>query len=84
MNTPDYVVKDLLGLAHTQIGTKKDFLGKPIPGATVTVLAQDNKPNTSFEEGRIFVKHAFAECVEWIETGYFGFIDECGFVQITK
>ena len=84
MNTPNYLIKDLWGKNQTLIGAKPGAYGRPIPGATITTWSDDNEPTDPLEEGRILIKHAFSECIQWMETGYYGFIDESGFLEITR
>ncbi len=84
INTPNYSIKDLWGDVQQHIGTKEDRIGQPIPGATVKVVSDSEQTLSTCETGRIFIKHSFDQCADWIETEYRGFIDECGFVKVTQ
>jgi len=79
MSTPNYLIKDLSGTEHQQVGTKDGAIGKPVPGVTVAVKSQHLNSNSAggplnkpWEEGKIFIKHAFSDCVEWVELNIMG------------
>ncbi len=84
VNTPNYVIKDLMGNDYEFIGTKENSCGKPLPGATVAIKDENNNFLPAYAEGKVFVKHAFDKSMQWLETEYRGFLDESGFLQLAK
>ncbi|MCX6180776.1 MAG: MFS transporter [Bacteroidetes bacterium] len=83
INTPNYTIKDLMGNDFDFIGTREDAAGKPLPGVTVTILDEQKKAVPANTCGQVFFKHAFTQSKEWLETEYYGFMDECGFLVFT-
>jgi hypothetical protein len=84
VNTPNYTIKDLMGNQHEFVGSKENSAGKPLPGVTIAI--KDDKQNDlpAYAQGKVFFKHAFDKSMEWLETEYVGFLDESGFLQLSK
>ena len=84
INTPNYTIKDLMGNNFDFIGTKENSAGKPLPGVTVSIFDENKNALPANSYGKVFLKHAFTQSREWLETGYYGFMDECGFLVLAE
>ncbi|MFM7023737.1 MAG: MFS transporter [Flavobacteriales bacterium] len=84
INTPNYSITDLMGNQFDFIGTKENTAGKPLPGVTVAIVDEDKKVLPANSCGKVFFKHAFDQSLEWLETGYYGFMGECGFLVLVR
>jgi len=82
VNTPNYKVRDLTGTEYQLTGSKINAIGKPLPGVTVAVLDENSNALLENQKGKIYYKHSFSNSLEWIESSYFGEMDEAGFVFV--
>jgi 1-acyl-sn-glycerol-3-phosphate acyltransferase len=82
LQSPNYILKDLMKKENLYLGTKEGTAGKPIPGVQVKVLKKNLSHCKENEIGELHVLNAYSENFKWINTSCLGSIDECGFVTI--
>lgn len=82
IETPNYSVKDISGKTYTIIGSKINTLGKPILGVTIKAVNDLGKDLEANQYGKLYIKSAILNVNDWVETNFYGSIDEDGFVKI--
>jgi 1-acyl-sn-glycerol-3-phosphate acyltransferase len=82
IETPNYDVKDISGKTYTIIGSKINTLGKPILGVAIKSVNDFGKDLEANQYGRLYIKSAMLNVNHWVETNFYGSIDEDGFVKI--
>jgi acyl-[acyl-carrier-protein]-phospholipid O-acyltransferase / long-chain-fatty-acid--[acyl-carrier-protein] ligase len=82
LSSPDYVGIALGGKEITQVGRKKETVGRPLPGVAIKIV-NDNGTNLGTETyGNILAKGALFSEKGWIKTGINGKITDDGFLVV--
>lgn len=84
INTPNYVVHDLVGNKIKLVGSKQNSIGKPIPGVIIKAVDELGKELDCNEAGTLFIKHCFTNFNNWYKLNLKGYIDEAGFIILAK
>lgn len=100
INSPDYVGKDIAGMEITQEGTKRNRVGRPIPGIAVRVVATSDfeQELPQNEAGMILIRGAnvlrdyfngftynlMSFHKGWYITGVIGAVDQEGFLSVQE
>ena len=95
VDSPNYKLKDLAGKTISQLGSKTNSYGRPIPGIAFKIV-DPNEPDIELganEKGIIMLKGASLSCASngvaqkqliWQNSGFEGSIDHDGFVMLAK
>lgn len=81
IQSPDFMLKDLMKRENLYVGTKENMMGKPIPGVHVKILNDNLQPCRPLEKGSLYILNAYAQQLEWVKMNVKGWMDECGFVS---
>ncbi len=82
VETQNYKVTDISGKTYTILGSKINTLGKPIVGVAIKTVNDFGKELEVNQFGRLYIKSVIINANHWVDTNFYGSIDEDGFVKI--
>ena len=94
VSSPNYKLNDIKGKSISQLGSKSNRYGRPIPGIAIKIVDPTNSDIElgANEKGIMMLKGASLSCccanesspdpIAWLNSGFKGAIDQDGFVML--